>query len=400
MIQIAVMGFGTVGAGVAEVLQTNGALLEKRLGEAVALKYILDIRDFPDSPFGALVAHDFETIVNDPELDVVVETIGGAGVAYEYTRRALLAGKHVVTSNKELVATRGRELLTLAEEKNVNYLFEASVGGGIPILRPLQQCLAANEIEEVFGILNGTTNYILTRMVRSGITFEAALKEAQAMGYAEQDPTADVEGQDACRKICILADLAFGREVLPEQVPTEGISGVTLRDVEIVEKAGWRVKLLGRAVRRADGSICAYVAPHLVEEHHPIAAVEDVFNAVMVRGNVVGEVMFYGPGAGKLPTASAVVADVIDAAQHRQQRRRIGWEAGAAAACSGAAALSMRCYLRTKDDLGRVEALFPDCEILSSQEGEVAFLAPEMPLDTLRQCAEALQVCAKLCVLE
>ncbi|MCB7514375.1 homoserine dehydrogenase [bacterium 210917-SL.2.15] len=400
MIQIAVMGFGTVGAGVAEVLQTNGALLEKRLGEAVALKYILDIRDFPDSPFGALVAHDFETIVNDPELDVVVETIGGAGIAYEYTRRALLAGKHVVTSNKELVATRGRELLTLAEEKNVNYLFEASVGGGIPILRPLQQCLAANEIEEVFGILNGTTNYILTRMVRSGITFEAALKEAQAMGYAEQDPTADVEGQDACRKICILADLAFGREVLPEQVPTEGISGVTLRDVEIVEKAGWRVKLLGRAVRRADGSICAYVAPHLVEEHHPIAAVEDVFNAVMVRGNAVGEVMFYGPGAGKLPTASAVVADVIDAAQHRQQRRRIGWEAGAAAACSGAAALSMRCYLRTKDDLGRVEALFPDCEILSSQEGEVAFLAPEMPLETLRQCAEALQVCAKLCVLE
>lgn len=400
MIQIAVMGFGTVGAGVAEILQTNGALLEKRLGEAVALKYILDIRDFPDSPFGALVAHDFETIVNDPELDVVVETIGGAGVAYEYTRRALLAGKHVVTSNKELVATRGRELLTLAEEKNVNYLFEASVGGGIPILRPLQQCLAANEIEEVFGILNGTTNYILTRMVRSGITFEAALKEAQAMGYAEQDPTADVEGQDACRKICILADLAFGREVLPEQVPTEGIPGVTLRDVEIVEKAGWRVKLLGRAVRRADGSICAYVAPHLVEEHHPIAAVEDVFNAVMVRGNAVGEVMFYGPGAGKLPTASAVVADVIDAAQHRQQRRRIGWEAGAAAACSGAAALSMRCYLRTKDDLGRVEALFPDCEILSSQEGEVAFLAPEMPLETLRQCAEALQVCAKLCVLE
>lgn len=400
MIQIAVMGFGTVGAGVAEVLQTNGALLEKRLGEAVALKYILDIRDFPDSPFGALVAHDFEIIVNDPELDVVVETIGGAGIAYEYTRRALLAGKHVVTSNKELVATRGRELLTLAEEKNVNYLFEASVGGGIPILRPLQQCLAANEIEEVFGILNGTTNYILTRMVRSGITFEAALKEAQAMGYAEQDPTADVEGQDACRKICILADLAFGREVLPEQVPTEGISGVTLRDVEIVEKAGWRVKLLGRAVRRADGSICAYVAPHLVEEHHPIAAVEDVFNAVMVRGNAVGEVMFYGPGAGKLPTASAVVADVIDAAQHRQQRRRIGWEAGAAAACSGAAALSMRCYLRTKDDLGRVEALFPDCEILSSQEGEVAFLAPEMPLETLRQCAEALQVCAKLCVLE
>ena len=222
MIQIAVMGFGTVGAGVAEVLQTNGALLEKRLGEAVALKYILDIRDFPDSPFGALVAHDFETIVNDPELDVVVETIGGAGIAYEYTRRALLAGKHVVTSNKELVATRGRELLTLAEEKNVNYLFEASVGGGIPILRPLQQCLAANEIEEVFGILNGTTNYILTRMVRSGITFEAALKEAQAMGMPSRIPPLTWRGRTPAARSVFWRIWPLAGKCCPSRCPPRG----------------------------------------------------------------------------------------------------------------------------------------------------------------------------------
>ena len=399
MINVAVMGFGTVGAGVAEVLQTNGALIEQRLGEPVRLKYILDIRDFPDSPFADRVIHDFDTIVNDPEVDVVAETIGGARIAYEYTKRALSAGKHVVTSNKELVATHGCELLNIAKEKNVNYLFEAAVGGGIPVLRPLHQCLAANEIEEVFGILNGTTNYILTRMVRSGVTFEAALREAQSMGYAEQDPTADVEGHDACRKICILADLASGSEIPPEHVPTEGISGVTLRDVEIVEKAGWRVKLLGRAVRSADGRISAYVAPHLVREHHPMAAVEDVFNAIMLRGNAVGEVMFYGPGAGKLPTASAVVADVIDAAQHRERRKNIGWTAWDSAKIASPEDLSMRCYFRVKDSLNRVEEIFPDCEIIL-QEGEVAFITPEMKLSDLKARAQSLQVCTRLCVLD
>ena len=398
MLNIAVLGFGTVGAGVAEVLQTNGALIRQRLGEPVRLKYILDIREFPDSPFADKVIHDFDRIVNDPEVDVVVETIGGAKIAYEYTKRALSAGKHVVTSNKELVATHGCELLGIAKEQNVNYLFEAAVGGGIPVLRPLHQCLAANEIEEVFGILNGTTNYILTRMVRAGATFEAALREAQSMGYAEQDPTADVEGHDACRKICILADLAFGCEIPPEHVPTEGISRVTLRDVEIVEQAGWRVKLLGRAVRGADGRISAYVAPHLVREQHPMAAVEDVFNAIMLRGNAVGEVMFYGPGAGKLPTASAVVADVIDAAQHRERRKNIEWTAWDSANIAAPGDLSMRCYFRVKDSLNRVEKVFPDCEILS-QEGEVAFITPEMNLSDLNARAQSLQVCAKLCVL-
>jgi homoserine dehydrogenase len=394
------MGFGTVGAGVAEVLQTNAALIEQRVGERVNLKYILDVRDFPGSPFADKVIHDFSIIENDPEVDVVAETIGGAKVAYDYTRRLLSAGKHVVTSNKELVATKGCELLELAKEKNVNYLFEASVGGGIPVLRPMVQCLAANDITEIFGILNGTTNYILTRMVRAGATFEAALKEAQEMGYAEQDPTADVEGHDACRKICILSDLAFGCEVPPEKIYTEGISHVTLRDVEIVERARWRVKLLGHALRGKDGKIRAFVAPHLVAAQHPLAAVEDVFNAIMVRGNAVGEVLFYGPGAGKLPTASAVVADIMDAAQHRQKRRNIGWTRWDESKLGKFEELEMRCYFRVKDSLARVEELFPGSEILMCQEGEVAFLTPPMPRAEMDKKAEQLQLCARLCVLD
>lgn len=399
MINIAVMGFGTVGAGVADVFGMNGTLIERRLGEPVYVKYILDIREFPDSPYADRVIHDFNVILNDPDVEVVVETIGGAKIAYEYTKKALTAGKHVVTSNKELVATKGCELLQLAKEKNVNYLFEAAVGGGIPVLRPMQQCLAANEIEEVYGILNGTTNFILSRMVRAGVTFEAALKEAQEKGYAEQDPTADVEGYDACRKICILADLAFGKEMMPEHVPTNGISGVTLRDVEIVEQAGWRVKLLGRAVRAADGKSCAYVAPHLVAEDHPFAGVEDVFNAIMVRGNAVGEVMFYGPGAGKLPTASAVAADVIDAAQHRLQRKNIEWSPWQEEDMGTPADLEMRGYFRVKDSLAQVETCFPDSEILFKEE-EIAFITPKMPLREMESRAKSLQLCAKLCVLD
>lgn len=398
MIKIAVLGFGTVGAGVAEVLQVNSALIEKRLGDQIELKYVLDIRDFPDSPFGKLVIHDYAVIENDPEINVVVETIGGAKIAYEYTKRALAAGKHVVTSNKELVATRGYELLQLAKEKNVNYLFEASVGGGIPVLRPLSQCLAANEIEEIYGILNGTTNYILTRMVRSGATFEEALKEAQRLGYAEQDPTADVEGHDACRKICILADLAFGYEIPPEKVPTEGISSVALQDVELVEKAGWRVKLLGRAVRGEDGRVSAYVAPHLVNACHPIAGVEDVFNAIMLRGNAVGEVMFYGPGAGKLPTASAVVADVIDIARHLNERKNIGWAAWDASKVGQIDEMEGRYYFRVDSGRKQVEERFPGCEILAQTDG-TAFITPQLPRRELEKRAEGLRIFSKLCVL-
>ena len=264
MVNVAILGFGTVGSGVAEVLAKNADHIDQKVETPVRLKYILDVRDFPDSPFGDKVVHDFGIIEGDPTVDIVVETIGGVGAALDFTRRALTAGKSVVSSNKELVAEHGHELLQLAAEKGVSYLFEASVGGGIPILRPLSQCLAANELTEVCGILNGTTNYILTRMIRAGLSFEAALAEAQAKGYAEQDPTADIEGHDACRKICILASIAFGRHVYPRQVPTEGISGVTLADVAYAASCGRKIKLLGRAVKEDDGRVCAYVAPHLV----------------------------------------------------------------------------------------------------------------------------------------
>ncbi len=316
MVNVAILGFGTVGSGVAEVIQKNNNHISQKVANQVNLKYILDIRDFPDSPFANQVVHDFSIIEQDPEVDVVVETIGGATIALDYTRRALSAGKNVVTSNKELVATHGYELLQLSKQMGVNYLFEASVGGGIPIIRPITQCLAANELGEIVGILNGTPNYILTRMIRAGLPFEVALKEAQDNGYAERNPSADIEGADACRKICILSALAFGRHVYPDQVPTQGITKITLSDVAFARSGDMKIKLLGRSIRREDDKICAYVAPHLVADESPLANVEDVFNAISVKGDAIGDVMFYGRGAGKLPTASAVVADVMDAAMH------------------------------------------------------------------------------------
>ena len=329
MANFAIMGFGTVGGGVAEVLRMNAAAIAAKLGEPLNLKYILDVRDLSATPYADKAVKDFSILENDPELDVVVESIGGAKVALEFTRRCLLAGKHVVTSNKELVASHGRELLEIAREKNVNYLFEASVGGGIPVLRPLFQCLAGNQIQEIAGILNGTTNYILTRMVKEDASFADALKEAQTKGYAEADPTADVEGLDAGRKICILSDLAWGKEVRPEDISVQGISAIDLKDVAIASGAGYRIKLLGRARKLEDGRQAAFVSPHLVPESSPLAAVDDVFNAIMIRGNAVGDVMFYGRGAGDLPTASAVMGDVLDALEHREKRRNLGWSQGA-----------------------------------------------------------------------
>ena len=307
MIQIAIMGLGTVGTGVARVVAENSRQIERKLGEPLQVKTIL-VRHFKDGPYRQLMTDDFKKIEEDDSIRVVVETIGGVGAAYEYTKRALMAGKHVVTANKQLVAERGCELLALAKKKNVNYLFEASVGGGIPVLHPLTQCMAANRIDEVYGILNGTTNYILTRMVRTGAFFADALREAQAKGYAEADPTADIEGIDAGRKTCILADLAFGHQVDPDKVPMEGISKLSLRDVNLAERAGYRIKLLGRAVRLPGGGRTAYVAPHLIPEDNPIAGVEDVFNAVVIRGNATGDVMFYGKGAGEMPTAARKIA--------------------------------------------------------------------------------------------
>lgn len=377
MVNIAIMGFGTVGAGVAEVARMNRDSIAANVGEEVYVKYILDVRDFPDSPYADRMIKDFSIIENDPEVEVVVETIGGARVALDFTRRALRAGKHVVTSNKELVATYGRELLEIAKEKNVNYLFEASVGGGIPLLRPLFQCLAANQIEEIAGILNGTTNYILTRMVKGGISFADALKEAQVKGYAEADPTADVEGIDAGRKICILSNLAWGKEVKPSEVSMEGISGLDLKDVDIAASAGYRVKLLGHALRMTDGKVAAYVAPHLVAEESPIATVDDVFNAVMIRGNAVGDVMFYGRGAGDLPTASAVMGDVLDVIEHRAKRRNLGWNEDAQLA--DVRGLSMKWYLRgefsaedARKVCGEVEELCDGAVIIPAMKEEEA----------------------------
>ena len=398
MVNIAILGFGTVGSGVAEVLAKNAGHIDQKVETPVRLKYILDVRDFPESPFGDKIVHDFSIIENDPTVDIVVETIGGATVALDFTRRALTAGKSVVSSNKELVAEHGHDLLQLAAEKGVSYLFEASVGGGIPILRPLSQCLAANELTEVCGILNGTTNYILTRMIRSGLTFESALKEAQANGYAEKDPTADIEGHDACRKICILAAIAFGRHVYPRQVPTEGISGVTLADVAYAESCNRKIKLLGRALKESDGRICAYVAPHLVDSEAPLAGVEDVFNAIMVKGDAIGDVMFYGRGAGKLPTASAVVADVIDAAKHRDEKKRVFWAEGGEDTTVSPDGLASAWYVRGSGDAGAVQAALPGARLLERADapaGEFALVTPPMTraeLDGKLAGAEPLSV--------
>ena len=403
MVKIAILGFGTVGSGVAEVLTENGGLIDRRVDDLVRLKYILDVRDFPDSPYRDCFVKDFSVIEQDPEVDIVVETIGGATVALDFTTRALKAGKSVVTSNKELVATHGYELLKLAREHGCSYLFEASVGGGIPILRPLTSCLAANQLEEITGILNGTTNYILTRMIRAGLSFDAALKEAQQNGYAEQDPTADIEGHDACRKICILSSLSFGRHVYPSQVPTEGITGVTLADVAYADACGKKIKLLGRAIRRPDGKVCAFVAPHLVDVENPLAGVEDVFNAIAVKGNAIGDVMFYGRGAGKLPTASAVVADVIDAARHKDAKKRMVWAEGGDDVAVPPTDLESIWYVRVEGTLEAVKAAFPDCALLpraGAPENEFAFLTPSMTRSALDSQLAGLNPCSVFRVLD
>lgn len=328
MLKVAIMGHGTVGSGVYDVFAQNAAQIAKAVGEEVEVKYVLDLRDFSKLSYADKFVTDFSAIENDPEVCVVAEVMGGVGAAYEFSKRCLKAGKSVCTSNKELVAVHGEELLALAKEHNVNYLFEASVGGGIPLIRPMMQCLAANQIEEICGILNGTTNYILSQMIHNGVAFDDALRHAQKMGYAENDPTADIEGHDACRKICILSDLAFGDKIDPDEVSCQGISGITLGDVAAASELGYVIKLIGRAKRTESGKIFAFVAPHLVPKTSPLACVEDVFNGILVTGNMVGEVMFYGQGAGKHATASAVVADMMDAIAHREKRRPVEWGDG------------------------------------------------------------------------
>ena len=315
MIQIAILGFGVVGSGTAEVLTDNRDLLEKTLGQPLTIKKILDLRDFPQSPFCRLITHDINDILNDEEISIVVEAMGGLHPAYDFTKAALTAGKSVVTSNKQVVAACGAELLALAKEKGVRYLFEASVGGGIPVIGPLSLDLAANRIRRIDGILNGTTNYILTRMFSAGVDFAAALAEAQQKGYAEADPTADVEGYDAARKIVILAALAFGKLLCPENILCRGVSGVTTDDMQTAEAFGYVLKLICRAEKIGE-RVLATVEPRFVPATHQLAHIEGVFNGILIEGDMVGDILLYGQGAGKLPTASAVAGDVIEAAAH------------------------------------------------------------------------------------
>ncbi len=325
---VAILGYGVVGSGVAEVISKNADIMKKNSNVSLSLSHILDIRDFENCPFQDIMTKDFYDILNDSKVDIVVETMGGVNPAFDFVSACLKAGKHVVTSNKELVAVKGYELLEIARKKDVNFLFEAAVGGGIPIIRPISRCLAGNRISEVAGILNGTSNFILTKMIEENMAFDVALKLAQEKGYAEKDPTADIEGFDALRKICILASLCFGNHVYPNGVYTEGISEITLEDVDFASSYGCVIKLIAKAKKMEDGKISLTVSPCFVKKASMLAGVNGVFNACLVRGDAVGDVVLYGQGAGKLATASAVVGDVIDCACNTKERKFFGWDEG------------------------------------------------------------------------
>ena len=392
MIAIAVLGHGVVGSGVAEVLEKNRESICRKAGADIYVKKILDLRDFPGLSYSDRFTKSFDEILSDPDIQVVVEVMGGLKPAFEYVSAALNAGKSVVTSNKELVAAKGAELLALAKKKNRNFLFEASVGGGIPIIRPLHQCLAANEINEIVGILNGTTNFILTKMIREGMSFADALKMAQELGYAEKDPTADVEGHDTCRKICILASLAFGAHIYPEEVPTQGITKITLEDVHYAESAGRVIKLLGQT-RKVGEKCYVMVGPALVGREGPLAGVEDVFNAVLVRGDATGDVVFYGKGAGKLPTASAVVSDVIDCVKAEGTIATLHWEDARGRAADIREEASAR-YIRCKGEAAAATKVFGQVAFLQragKPEDEFAFIAPTMTGYDLESKLDALR---------
>lgn len=364
--KVAVLGYGTVGSGVVELMHMNPDQIEQNTGKKIEIKYILDIRDFKDSPYANLFTKDFNQILNDKEVDVVVEVIGGLEPAYTFVSKSLEAGKSVVTSNKELVSVYGDKLLKIAKEKNVNFLFEASVGGGIPIIRPMGQCLSANKINSVAGILNGTTNFILTKMINEGWSFDDALKNAQKLGYAEADPTADIEGIDTCRKISILASLAFGKHIKPEKVSTTGITKVSLDDMLFADKLGYSIKLLGM-VKKQDDNLAIMVSPFFVEKSNPLSGVQDVFNAILVDGNAVGVSMFYGRGAGKLPTASAVVADIMDCAKHDSTRKDIFWDEADDSVCVTDDMYCKR-YVRFSDtmDVKELQNIFVDSQIIAN----------------------------------
>ncbi len=379
MINVAIFGFGVVGGGTAEVLTQNAKLISERVGDDINIKYILDLRDFPDSPFADKIVHDINIILEDPEVKICAELMGGSHPAFEFSTAAMRAGKSVVTSNKEVVATFGPELLKTAAENGVRYLFEASVGGGIPVIHSISSCLTANDITEVDGILNGTTNYILTQMISEGKDFATALAEAQEKGYAERDPSADVDGIDTCRKTAILTAIAFGKLIPPANVATEGIRGVTLRDVELAEKYGASIKLIGKTVR-ADGKISACVAPMLVKKTCPLANINDVYNGVLVNGNAIGDVMFYGRGAGKLPTASAVVSDIIEIATYLDHPHTVNvWERLSEDEILDSAKIKSRWYLRFDKKPNHCLCML-DAEVLEDSEDCYAVVTGEVSL--------------------
>ncbi|MEG0778669.1 MAG: homoserine dehydrogenase [Oscillospiraceae bacterium] len=403
MAKIAICGYGTVGSGVAEVIAENADSIARNAAEDISIKYILDKRDFPGDPCEKLITHDFADIENDPEVTVVVETMGGVGVAYEFTKRALLAGKNVVTSNKELVASKGHELIAIAKEKNLNYLFEASVGGGIPIIRPITQCLAANKLDEVYGILNGTTNYILTEMIQNGASFADALKQAQENGYAEADPTADIEGLDAARKICILSDLCFGKHVNPDDVKATGIGSVTSSDIEYAKRLNYKIKLLGRGLRTSHDTATAYVAPHLVSNTSLLSNVDGVMNGIVVHGNALGNAMFYGAGAGKRPTASAVVADVIDAVKHFRARKYLDWDDAPKGYFTDSGYVSSRWYLRAETSLQQIGWAFGRVKFVTypgAPEDEYAFATDSYDEKTMLKLTSGMTVRSMFRILD
>lgn len=392
MIKIAVMGYGTIGSGVVEVLDINKNNIAKRAGKEIEVKYILDLRDFQGDPIQDKIVHDYKTIVEDPEVRIVVETMGGVEPAYTFVKAMLEAGKHVTTSNKALVAAKGAELIALAKEKNVNFMFEASVGGGIPIIRPLNSCLTADEIEEITGIVNGTTNYMLSKMTDEGVEFEAALKDAQAKGYAEKDPTADVEGYDSCRKIAILTSLVCGQQVDFEDIHTEGITKISATDIRYAKAMGRSIKLLATSKKTKDG-YAAMVAPYLLSSANPLFSVSDVYNAIFVHGNVLGDAMFYGSGAGKLPTASAVVADIVEMAKHLEINIAVEWSSKKMQ-LSDYKELENQFFVRTSSAKEDIEKAFQNVSYveLSDATGEVGFVTETMKEADYEKAAAALDV--------
>ncbi len=396
MVSVAIMGHGVVGSGVAEILTTHKQKLFASLGEEIYIKYILDLRDFPDSPLADRFTKDFNDIINDREVRVVVEVMGGLNPAYDYVKQCLKSGKSVVTSNKELVAAHGAELLEIAKEENVNFLFEASVGGGIPIIRPMSQCLVANIVYEVAGILNGTTNFILTKMIEDGMQFDDALKLAQDLGFAERNPAADIEGHDACRKICILASLAFGKHVYPDSVHTEGITKITLEDVRYAEAFNCVVKLIGRVKRLDNGKIDILVAPMFVPKVSQLANIDNEFNGIMVRGDCTGDVVFYGKGAGKLPTASAVVADIVDCCKHLKTRKFLFWADGNSNNIIPFEMSKTAAYVRVKGEnaIKKAEKLFGAISVIKIDgvsSNEAAFVTTELPYGEIIDKTESLK---------